>query len=78
MPPAVQPDTAPAPQPPPVAEPEYPLDQLTTWELRNYRRDLEHALGAIPADAPARAQLTARLDAVVAEQDDRAKIRAAR
>jgi hypothetical protein len=79
MPATAQPGTTPAPQPPPVAEPEHPLDQLTTWELRNYRQDLEHALGAIPADVPvARAQLTARLAAVSAEQDDRAKIRAAR
>jgi hypothetical protein len=76
--PAAQPDTASAPQPPPVHEPKHPLDQLTTWELRDYRWDLECALAAIPADAPARAQLTARLAAVIAEQDDRAKIRAAR
>jgi hypothetical protein len=78
MPATAKPGTTPAPQPPPVSEPEHPLDQLTTWELRDYRSDLECALAAIPADAPARAQLTARLAAVVAEQDDRAKIRAAR
>ncbi len=78
MPATAQPGTTPAPPPPPVAEPEHPLDQLTTWELRDYRRDLEHVLAATPADAPARAQLTARLAAVVAEQDDRATIRAAR
>jgi hypothetical protein len=77
MPAAVQPDTAPAPQPP-VGEPKHPLGQLTTWELRDYRRDLEAALAALPADAPARSQLAARLAAVVAEQDDRAKVRAAR
>jgi hypothetical protein len=78
MPATAKPDTNLASQPPPVAEPEHPVDQLTTWELRDYRWDLECALAAIPADAPARAQLTARLATVVAEQDDRAKIRAAR
>jgi hypothetical protein len=78
MPATAKPDTNLASQPSPVSEPEHPLDQLTTWELRDYRRDLECALAAFPADAPARSQLTARLAAVVAEQDDRAKIRAAR
>jgi hypothetical protein len=78
MPATAQPGTTPAPQPPPVSAPEHPLDQLTTWELSNHRRDLEHALAAVPAGVPAHAQLTARLAAVVAEQDDRAKIRAAR
>ena len=72
------PTPPPAPQPPPVSEPQHPLGQLTTWELRDYRHDLEHCLAALPARGPARAQLTARLAAVVAEQDDRAKIRAAR
>jgi hypothetical protein len=74
MPATAQPAATSAPQPPSVSEPEHPLDQLTTWELRDYRSDLEGALAAIPADAPASAQLAA----VVAEQDDRAKIRAAR
>jgi|HubBroStandDraft_1064217.scaffolds.fasta_scaffold341215_2 hypothetical protein len=72
--PAAQPDTASAPQPPPVHEPKHPLDQLTTWELRDYRNDLEHALAALPAQTPTRAQLTTRLAAVVAEQDDRARL----
>ena len=81
MPAAAQPDTAPAPQPPPVAEPKHPLGQLTTWELRDYRRDLESALAALaalPARDGTRSQLAARLATVVAEQDDRAKISAAR
>ena len=78
MPAAAQPHTAPAPQPPPVAEPQHPLGQLTTWELHDYRHDLESALAALPARDGTRSQLAARLAAVVAEQDDRATIRAAR
>jgi hypothetical protein len=65
-------------EPAPIPAPTHPLAQLTTWELRGYRRGLEHALTASPARTPAQAQLTAQLAAVLAEQDDRATIRAAR
>jgi len=60
-----------------VEPPGHPLQQLTTFELRNYRRRLETgiALASIqdPA-APVRAVLQARLRDVLAEQDDRARI----
>jgi hypothetical protein len=40
------------PDPPP-----HPLPALTTYELIRYRRELEHALTAIPGTAPARTLL---------------------
>jgi hypothetical protein len=39
-----------------------------------YRRELERALKALRAEAPGRAQLQGKLDQVLAEQDDRAKL----
>jgi hypothetical protein len=60
-------------QPPP-----HPTSQLTTYELRDYRRELEHALKTLPAHAAARDLLTQRLTDVLAEQEARAKIAAAR
>ena len=56
-------------QPPP-----HPMDQLTTFELRNYRRDLEHALKTLPEHAEVRSLLRRRLDEVLAEQDARANV----
>jgi hypothetical protein len=50
---------------------------LTTYELRDYRRLLEHAIKAIAPDAPVQAVLRGKLDAVLAEQDDRARLAAA-
>ena len=29
----------------------HPLHAMTTYELRNYRRDLEHSLSVLPATA---------------------------
>jgi hypothetical protein len=57
-----------------VAQPEHPLDALTTYELRDYRRSLEQAIRTLPEHAPARRQLRARLDAVHAEVEDRARL----
>ena len=57
--------------------PLHPVDQMTTWELTGYREDLETALAPetlSPLDA-SRDVLQRRLDAVVAEQEERAKIR---
>jgi hypothetical protein len=60
-----------------VNQPEYPLHALTTYELRDYRRQLEHAIGyyqdSHPA-APALGGLRQSLDEVTAEQESRARI----
>lgn len=61
------------------AEPKHPLHALTTYELRDYRRDLETAIAFFNRQAPvppARDQLQARLDAVLAEQHDRNRLTA--
>jgi len=64
-------------QPPVVEKPGYKIAELTTYELRDYRRELEEAIAfhdeQHPA-SPAPAELRARLDAVIAEQDDRMRI----
>lgn len=49
----------------------HPMNQLTTYELRNYRRELEHALKTLPDQATVRAQLRTKFDEVLAEQDSR-------
>lgn len=54
------------PQPPP-----HPMAQLTTYELRDYRRQLERAVKTLPEHVPARAMLQQRLAEVIAEQDSR-------
>ena len=59
-----------------VDQPKYWLTQLTTYELRDHRRELERAIAFFDAKdpvPPARARLQARLDAVTAEQDERAR-----
>lgn len=57
-----------------IAHPTHPLYALTSYELHRYRKDLEHAINGIAADAPAHADLRRQLDAVTAEQDDHARI----
>jgi hypothetical protein len=47
---------------------------MTTYELRNHRCELVHAISRTDPAAPIQASLRARLDAVIAEQDDRAGI----
>ena len=62
-----------------IAEPKHPLHAMTTYELRNYRRDLERAIAFFDRQTPvppARDRLQAKLDGVIAEQDDRARIAA--
>lgn len=57
--------------------PDHPLDQLTTFELNDYRRRLEAAIALASTQdfaAPVQAGLRARLGDVLAEQDDRARI----
>jgi hypothetical protein len=60
----------------PVDQPKHPLPQLTTFELRDYRRDLETAIARLRTQDPVCPVLQARLDAVIAEQESRAKITA--
>jgi hypothetical protein len=57
-----------------VTRPEHPLHALATYELRDYRRDLERAIKGIAPDAPVQADLRRKLDAVITEQDDRARL----
>ena len=54
--------------------PAHPLPALTTYELRDYRRQLEHALTAVPEHTAARDLLQGRLADVVAEQASRARV----
>ena len=62
-----------------VAEPKHPLYALTTSELSGYRRQLENAIAYCDGMDPvprARGDLQARLDDVIAEQDDRTRLAA--
>jgi hypothetical protein len=64
-----------------VDRPQHPLGQLTTSELTEYRRQLESAITFFDRQdpvPPARSQLRASLDAVAAEEDDRARLARAR
>jgi hypothetical protein len=54
-------------------EPPHPIGQLTSSEMRDYRRELEHAINRISRDAPVQADLRSKLEAVLAEEDSRAK-----
>jgi hypothetical protein len=57
-----------------VQPPKHPMYALTTYELSRYRRELEHALKALPEHAPVRELLHGKLAEVLAEEDSRAKI----
>jgi hypothetical protein len=59
-----------------TAEPKHPVSELTTYELARYRRELQHALKTLPVAASVRGLLRQRLDAVLAEVDERARIAA--
>jgi hypothetical protein len=62
-----------------VESPQHPLHALTTFELRGYRRQLESAIAYFDNTdpvPPARGDLQAKLDAVRAEQEDRARLAA--
>ena len=64
-------------QAPAVDQPRHPLHALTTFELRDYRRQLESAIEFFDSKdpvLPARDGLQARLDDVIAEQDERARL----
>lgn len=62
-----------------INPPKHPLHALTTYELRDYRRDLERVIAFYGRQAPvppARDRLQASLDDVIAEQDDRKRLAA--
>jgi len=64
-----------------VEQPRHPLPAMTTFELREYRRQLESAITFFDKQdpvPPARDRLQARLDAVLAEQESRARLADAR
>jgi hypothetical protein len=64
------------PDPATTGQPKHALPALTTYELRDYRRELETAIAFYNSQdpvPPARVGLQALLDAVIAEQDDRAE-----
>jgi hypothetical protein len=61
-------------EPATVPQPQHPVPALTTFELRDYRRDLEHALTTLPGHAATRELLQDRLAEVMGEQESRAKI----
>ena len=60
-------------EPAAVGPPKHPLYALTTYELKDRRRELERAIKGIAADAPIQADVRRALDAVMAEQEDRAR-----
>ena len=65
-------------EPAPVPLPCHPLPALATFELSRYRRELEHALAALPGHAPVRGLLQDKLTAVLAEQQSRTTIASSR
>jgi hypothetical protein len=63
-----------------IEPPRHPLPALTSYELRDYRRELERAIAFFDEKdltPPARARLRASLDDVIAEQDERAGLASA-
>jgi hypothetical protein len=58
-------------------QPAHPLYALTTYELRTYRRDLEHALRTLPEHAADRERVKVELAGVLAEQESRVALAAA-
>ena len=58
-------------EPLPIHQPKHPLHTLTTYELRDYRCDLENAIENNAPEAAIQAELQRRLDAVIAEQESR-------
>ena len=54
-----------------VKKPRYPVAELVTWELAQYRRELETAMAALPKTAPIRQIYVGRLNEVITEQEAR-------
>ena len=64
-------------QAPAVDQPKHPLHALTTFELRDFRRQLENAIAFFDRQDPVpavRGDLQATLDAVTAEQESRTRL----
>jgi hypothetical protein len=62
-----------------VDQPKHPLHAMTSFELRDYRRQLESAIASFDQQDPvplARGRLQGKLDDVIAEQDDRKRLAA--
>ena len=73
------PSTAASQQAPSVNQPEHPLP-ASTYELRDYRRDLETAIVFFDRQTPvppARNRLQVALEDVIAEQVDRKRLASA-
>jgi hypothetical protein len=58
--------------------PGHPVEALATFELRDLRRDLDAALTRTAADDPMQVVLQGKLRAVIAEQEERARVRRGR
>jgi hypothetical protein len=56
-------------------QPACPPAAMTTYELRDLRRDLERAIRGVTPGVPVPAGLRARLEGVLAEQHERAQVR---
>jgi hypothetical protein len=69
-------DLSPMPAEPATVEPKHALHAMTTYELRDYREDLETALSmqTLPPLYESREVLQQRLDAVLAKQEECARI----
>ena len=57
-----------------IQQPPHHTHALTTYELKNYRRELEHSLKTLPEHAQVRVQIQQRLAEVLAEQDSRNRL----
>jgi hypothetical protein len=60
-------------------QPKHPISALTTYELRDERRRMENAIAFFQKKTPVPpvcGELQGRLDEVLAEQDERARIAA--
>jgi hypothetical protein len=57
-----------------VPAPPHPLDGLATWQLRDYRAELESALAGAAEDSADRTLIQRRLAEVVAEQKERTSV----
>jgi hypothetical protein len=59
--------------PEPLHGPAHPLPQLTSGELKTYRKQLERAVTVLK-ETPVAPELQSKLDAVKAEEESRARI----